>query len=155
MQGRILRDAWQEKIKKKSFTMEAIIIAVIFYSCSGILDAVMDTLKDHFSVSVFSGLNQQYWNPAMSWKNKYVNGDPAQGHVKFDFLGLKLPFPDALSDAWHTAKILREGFNILAILSMFYVSSNFTWVTLGVTFLSLSIFRNVCFNIFYDKILRK
>ena len=135
--------------------MLAIILSVFFYSCSGAMDAIMDTLKDHFSVSVFSKLNQQYWNPAVSWKNKYVNGDPTQGHVTFDFLGIKLPLPDALSDAWHTAKLIREGFNILAILSMFFAYSSFSSEIFWSTFIGLIIFRDSAFVLLYDKILRK
>jgi hypothetical protein len=135
--------------------MLAIILSVFFYSCSGALDAIMDTLKDHFSTSIFSKLNQRYWNPSVSWKNKYVNGDPTQGHVTFNFLGIKLPFPDALSDAWHTAKLLREGFNILAILSMFFVCFTYSWIYITLTFIALIVFRDGLFVLLYDKILRK
>jgi len=135
--------------------MLAIILSIFFYSCSGALDAVMDTLKDHYSISVFSKMDQQFWNPTLSWRNKYINGDPAQGHRTFNLLGINLQLPDALSDAWHIAKILREGFNILAILSMFFVFVSFSWTLFAATLFALILFRDGTFVLLYNKLLRK
>lgn len=43
------------------------------------------------------GLNPEYWNPAESWRNKYVNGDPAQGRKRV--AGVVIPVH--LTDAKH------------------------------------------------------
>ena len=126
--------------------MLPILLAFIFYSCSGIFDAIMDTLKDHFSISIFSELNPQFWNPIYSWKNKYINGNPAEGHKNF---------PDAFSDAWHICKFIREGFNILAILSIFFVTFSFSWPNILAVLLVLSIVRNLAFVFFYNTVLLK
>jgi hypothetical protein len=32
----------------------------------------MDTLKDHFSVSIFQKLNQEFWNPSVSYRKKTI-----------------------------------------------------------------------------------
>jgi hypothetical protein len=130
-----------------------LLIPIVFYSLSGVLDAVMDTLKDHYSISIFTKFNAKFWNPAYSWTNKYINNDKAQGHVKFKLFGISLDYPDALTDAWHIAKVFREFFNILAIISAIYLHSN---VIEAIIFLSiLGIIRNLCFNLFYNIILIK
>jgi len=134
-------------------TLIYLILPIIFYSCSGILDAVMDTLKDHFSISIFSKLNPVFWNPAVSWTNKYIDNDSTKGHKTFNFLGLKINTPDAFSDAWHISKLIREGFNILAILSTLGLPFNLIYI--AILFIALSIFRNLAFDLFYNKILRK
>ena len=75
-----------------------LLIPILFYCLSGVLDAVMDTLKTHYSISIFSKYNPLFWNPDISWKNKYINGDPAQGHRKIKILGLTFDYPDALTE---------------------------------------------------------
>ena len=57
-----------------------IYISIILYCIGGIFDAVMDTLSDHFSISVFKHLNPSYWNKNISWTNKYVEGIPSKGY---------------------------------------------------------------------------
>ena len=134
-------------------TLIYLLLPIIFYSCSGILDAIMDTLKDHFAISIFSKLNPIFWNPAVSWTNKYIDYDSTKGHRTFNFLGIKINTPDAFSDAWHISKFLRQGFNILAILSVMGLSVTLPYI--AILFIALSIFRNLAFDIFYNKILRK
>ena len=135
--------------------MVPILLALFFYSCSGIFDAIMDTLKDHFYISIFSSLNPQFWYPSYSWRNKYIGGDPAKGHKSITVIGIKMNFPDALSDAWHICKVIREGFNILAILSIFFITFSFSWPNVLTMLIALSIFRNLAFNFFYNKVLIK
>lgn len=128
------------------------LLAVLFYSCSGIMDALMDTIKDHFSESIFSKLNQQFWNPSVSWTNKYKNHDHTQGHATFTIFGIRFNTIDAFSDAWHISKVIREGYIVLAILSIFFCSSNCQTIQIIITFISLLIFRNAAFVLFYNRI---
>jgi hypothetical protein len=48
---------------------------------SGLLDGISETLAWHYPrfQQVHPGANPGYWNPYLSWRNKYRNGDPAQG----------------------------------------------------------------------------
>ena len=128
---------------------------ILFYCYSGAMDAVMDTLKDHFSVSIFKNLNPQFWNPSVSWKNKYIDGDPNKGHRKIKVLGITFNYPDALSDAWHICKILREGFNILAVVSALIIP-HITFTILGALsfILVAGILRNWSFNLLYNHLLK-
>jgi len=132
-----------------------LVIPIILYCISGALDAVMDTLKDHFSISVFKNLNPHFWNPAISWKNKYVDGDPAKGHRKITILCLTFDYPDALSDGWHFFKVLREGFNILAIVSALIIPHVDFTIFGSLIFITVAgIFRNWSFNLFYNHLLK-
>ena len=134
-----------------------LILPLVLYCLSGVLDAFMDTIKDHWSTFIFKDkVNAQFWNPAVSWVNKYIDGDIGKGHKTFSVLGFTFNVPDALTDAWHIAKILREGCNILAIV--FALLIPFTYSTLEVFIALIILFgvlRNLCFNLFYNKFLVK
>ncbi len=92
--------------------MELFIIIFIIIMISGFFEGAMDTLQFHFSNSIFSKkTNQIFWNPEISWRNKYLWGDPKMG-PKFIFSTTLLV---SLTDAWHLFKLIR---NILLFLSI-------------------------------------
>lgn len=80
-------------------------------------NAVMDTLQFHFKGSVFDaeGLNEQWWNPALSWSNKWKDGVPEQGE-RFPLSSTALT---GVTDAWHFFKSLTVFFIGLAIVAPF------------------------------------
>ncbi len=53
----------------------------------------------------FPNANPAYWNPAESWRSKYVGGDPEQGRVKIG------PFvkPVQLTDFYHLGNTISIG----------------------------------------------
>ena len=53
---------------------------------------------------VFPKANDQFWNPAISWKNKYQNGDPAQGE-KFPLSKSVLVFT---TDGYHLTRFISN-----------------------------------------------
>lgn len=66
-----------------------IVTISILLLISALAKSVMDKISFHFSTSVFKNVkNPQYWNPAISWKNKYNNLDSTQGFKK---ITLKIP----------------------------------------------------------------
>ncbi len=70
---------------------------------SGSFNGVGDTMQFHYGRSVFRNFeNQQYWNPDLSWRNKYWHGQPENG-AKFPGSTGPLVF---LTDAWHLSKTL-------------------------------------------------
>lgn len=131
------------------------IIPIIIYCLSGICDAIMDTLSHHFSVSIFKDKDQMFWNPIVSWRNKYIGADPKNGLVKWKIFTIFVTKPVQLTDAWHFLKMLREIFNALAITLAGFITFHY-----GILFLLgyvavLGITRNNVFSLFYDKILIK
>jgi hypothetical protein len=58
------------------------IIPLVCTFQAGIYEGFAEGLKFHYeSIDSKLGLNDNYWNPAMSCNNKYKNGDPAQGEA--------------------------------------------------------------------------
>lgn len=134
--------------------MIILILPIILYSLSGIADAVMDTIKDHYSVSIFSRFNEKYWNPSISWKNKYVNGKPENGFIKVNIFGFKINKHVAFTDAWHLFKSIREVLIGLSITSGVYFGTQIGLFYTALFLIVLGCVRNICFSLFYDKILK-
>lgn len=103
-----------------------LIISFLLLFLSGFFEGVMDTLQFHFHISRFSlSPNGYYWNPEISWRNKYLDHDPLLG-PRFPF---STTFLVSLTDGWHTFKLLRNiclfcalptiGFSTQSITSLF------------------------------------
>lgn len=80
-------------------------------------NAVMDTLQFHYKGSVFAsqGFAEQWWNPEVSWQNKWQGGDPDIGE-RFPLSSSVLVF---LTSGWHLFKALAVFFVGLAVLAPF------------------------------------
>jgi hypothetical protein len=82
---------------------EAPTMALLFLS--GAADGFGDVLQFHYGEfkQVFPDADEQWFNPELSWRNKYKNGDPNQG----------AKYPGSISvfvagtDAWHASKLFR------------------------------------------------
>jgi hypothetical protein len=122
-------------------------ILLIFLSLVGFFEAVMDKLQFNYNKSIFINFkNQQFWNPKISWKNKWENGDKDNGE-RFLFSSTLFVFT---TDAWHLAKFFR---NICIAISMFI----FLYFSLSIeTFFYLVLGRilwGVVFEISFSKLL--
>ena len=115
-------------------------ISIIFIFLEGFFNSVMDTLDHHFSTSIFKNWNPYFWNPSLSWKQKY-----------------ELPdwIPDAFTDAWHISKFLQIVSFLIAIVFYAPITKFFDISLLNTTvdFLILGVLRNAVFIIFYTYIL--
>lgn len=92
-------------------------MALLFFFLAGAFMGTMDTLSFHYSISIFSTFSerwQKFWNPDLSWKNKYKEGDPEQG-PKFKWSTTALV---GLTDGWHLMQTLMLTSFFLA--AMFY-----------------------------------
>jgi hypothetical protein len=104
----------------------------------------MDTLQFHFDSSKFSKFKpQNFWNPQISWKNKWKNGDPNYGE-RFRFSST---FLVGFTDAWHLFKSIRNlGIFIFLPLGTFQFH-NFHMIPLFI--LVSRIIYGVGFNLAY------
>jgi hypothetical protein len=120
------------------------VYSIIFIVLAAICNAVMDKITHHWDRSIFKQLkNSVWWNPSISWKNKYVNRD-YKNPIKKIIFGL---FDKPFTDAWHTFKSLMIVFLCLAICTYkFY--SYFDFIILGTIW-------NLTFNLLYNKVLKK
>ena len=81
-----------------------IYIGFLLFILSGMFEAVLDKLQFHYDQSIFKNFkNQLFWNPDVSWKNKYEDGDPMKGERFFLSKSLFVGF----TDAWHLFKLFR------------------------------------------------
>lgn len=90
-----------------------VILAVYFHLAAWVFDAGMDKLLFHYDRSVFSTLkNQQFWNPKLSYKNKWKHrpdGSPVLDERRQRverFWGSSRWFV-ALTDGWHLLQLCQ------------------------------------------------
>jgi len=94
------------------------ITAIIAYTIAGAFNGAMDTLQFHYGKSIFPP-DSLFWSPKQSWRNKYKNGDPAQGAK---FLGSTTIFV-GLTDGWH---LMQMGYLAFQRLSIVLAAAAFT-----------------------------
>ena len=76
--------------------MEWAIVAILIWAAA-FSKASQDIIAHKFNWSVYRNLDEDWWNPTWSWRNKYKYNNPSLGE-KFLFSTTILVF---LTDAWH------------------------------------------------------
>ena len=106
---------------------------------SGGFEGVMDHLQFHYDG------NNQFWQPDISWKNKYKNGDPSQGKT---FRGKYLVFT---TDGWH---LMKFGRNLSLFTGFAIYSGTFQkgkkWYWYAIEGLSYWAINRLGFNVTYN-----
>lgn len=126
-----------------------IIISAFFLALAAFASAVMDKLQHHYSTSIFSKFeNQQFWNPVVSWRNKYKNFDPEQG-PKF---WLSTTLFVAFTDGWHLAKFVMSNSYVLAFTISTWALFGAVWFMFPVIFVSAKLIQIIVFHFSYHKI---
>lgn len=121
-------------------------IILILLLIGGISNAIMDALQFRYSTSIFRNFkNQQWWNPSISWKNKWKNGDNTQGER---FWGSSRWFV-RFTDAWHFFQGLMFTCFIFSIV--LYTPFINWWVD----FIGFYLLFTSTFVLFYNKIFIK
>ena len=111
--------------------VKAAVLSFLFFACAVVSNAVMDTLSFRYDKSVFSGFkhSQRWLDPRISWKNKWKNGDPAQGEA----FALSSTAWVATTDAWHFFKSVTIVCVLLAVIVPFTQIFTLHWAAwLGV-----------------------
>ena len=131
-------------------------ISILCWILAAICNSVMDTLSHHYNTSIFSDYaNFRYWNTAISWKNKYKNGNKAEGPAFFLSTGILVAF----TDGWHFFKS-----SMIVLLAISVVAFPFTyqvclfdnvWLTIISWIIIYGTAWNVPFSIMYKRILLK
>lgn len=132
-------------------------IQIYLFCISGVCKAIMDTLQFHFDESIFRDLNSKFWNPEISWKNKYYpieSVEQANNSLKLKYIRKKwfnlIPIPVFLTDAWHLFQsIFLNSISISISLSINITDNVF------IDFIIIRGIIGLSFWLFYDKILIK
>ena len=91
---------------------------IVHYSAAftaGSLDGSIEALSHHYEAfeRTFHIKNDQFWNSAVSWKNKYQEGNPLKGEK---FLGSTGIFV-AATDGYHLLRCLHKATSLSMILT--------------------------------------
>ena len=121
-----------------------IIISVILVIVAGIAKAFMDTLQFHYYEMRWK-LNPQYWNPEISWQNKYTW---SKGKGKFFEWLLCGPLV-FITDGWHLMQFIFLN-SIMIVPAIVQ-----PWWNPIIVFFVIRIIFGVLFSLFYNLILIK
>lgn len=136
------------------------LISVIAWMLASICNALMDTLQFHwYKFRWKDSVNAQFWNPQISWKQKYIDGDPKKGRKQWCFGKLCIDKPVVFTDAWHFIKMLMIVFITIStatfpLLAKGRIFENVFWNTLS-SIVLFGLIWNLIFSIFYDKVFVK
>lgn len=123
---------------------------------SGMLDGTIESISYHYDNGFkkrFHNINNQFWDPSVSWQNKYKNGNSLMGPK---FAGSTNMFV-CTTDGYHMLRAAKRAVDGLTLA--YYVnkectnmrkSNNKKWKNIITDFLVLSAIRSVGFNLTYN-----
>lgn len=136
---------------------------------SGMIDGTIESINYHYEDGFKKrcpNVNDQFWNPAISWKNKYKNGNSSEGPK---FKGSTNIFV-CTTDAYHMLRGSKRAIDVLAL--SYYFNKNYIkvteknyeydlkdlrkfnkrkkWKNIATDFIVLSAIRCVGFNVTYS-----
>jgi len=125
-----------------------ILISFILVILASISNAIMDTLVHHHDTSIFKNHKTGFWSDALtvSWKNKYINGEPIKGRTKLFWI---INIPSTFTDGWH---LMKSSMIVFLIASIVLYKSLFG---IFIDFVLIGFVWNLVFNFFYNVILIK
>lgn len=122
--------------------MKALFYPLILISFAGMANSAMDTLQFHYPKSVFRKLgHESFWNPNISWKNKWRDGIPLRGEK---FLGSSTVFV-GFTDGWHLCKKLMLLSVVATVVT--YRPSRREWIFRVVDFVLLYLAFTIAFEL--------
>lgn len=133
--------------RKNTLTPLKYFLTALFLGLAAMSNASMDTLVHHYSYSFAAEykLDRQFWDPAISWKNKYVNNNPDKGRIKIDLLLFEIDKPVILTDGWHLLKGIMLAFIFFS--SVVWIQVN--WWKKLLFFIGFTILWSLVFGIVY------
>jgi len=129
-------------------------LSLVLLLCASASNAVMDTLSYRFNESVFTSLPpkaQQWWNPQISYKNKWKDGQRSHGEAYFLSSTALVP----LTDAWHFFKWITVSCLLAAIMAPFTQIFRLRWPVWIAIFVVCDILRGTVFEFLFAGILLK
>jgi hypothetical protein len=130
--------------------MVLVILVFVCWILAAICNAVMDILAFKYKYSIFSSWNPNYWNPSISWRNKYKNRKVSNGPAFFG----STTFLVFTTDAWHLFQFFSNSFIVVSIILTVHVYCTPTWWQNIVLFIVFKIAWGAPFELFYSKIFR-
>jgi len=121
------------------------VLLITLLIIAAISNAIMDVLSYRYQTSIFVNFSKNWWNPSVSWKNKWKNGNPEQGER---FWGSSRWFV-RFTDAWHFFQGLMFTCFMVCIVIYKPVFSGL------IDFALMYLIFTTTFQLFYSKIFMK
>lgn len=131
--------------------MITLIIVAVLWMGAAICNGVMDVLAFKFKTSIFRKLNEDFWNPSKSWRNKYKNKNVNEGPA---FLGSTTVF-SFVTDAWHLFQFLTKTCIETSLTLLFSHIYCLNWWQGILLFFGFKIVWGILFELFFSKFFRK
>lgn len=122
---------------------------------AGFLDGTDQALIYHYDgfKKAFPNASDKFWNPAISYKNKFKNFDEAQGEAFFGSTSIFVEF----TDGHHLLRLTRVALDLTSVtycMSKQHVKQNkvafLNWKTVLQDFVVLSAIRTIGFQVAYN-----
>lgn len=135
-----------------------LLIAIIALSIlAGLADGTRDVLSFRYDRSIFPqgpgeqilGGGEMFWNPDISWRNKWKNGDPSQGE-RFPGSSTALVF---LTDGWHLLQFLMLTFFQVAIAMPVVMLLRLRWWWVLIAIIPLKFAFSAGFALMFGRLL--
>lgn len=146
-----LQPICNETEKQYGYTLERALLKGTGIFLSGALDGVSETLVWHYPQfeATHPGANPAYWNPYQSWRNKYRNGDPAQGRA---YIG-STTWLAWTTDGYHLTRTGSRAF-LFGSITISVFEKRRKWWTYPVEFVAGGIVRSAGFHTTYSILYR-
>lgn len=117
-----------------------IILSILIAIIAGVAKAVKDKINFHYKDSIFSNYNPKYWDPLISWQNKWNYGYL----VRTVFVWV--------TDAWH----LFDTIHTIGLIGMVAIPCIIlVWWKALIAIGLLWIIKGVIFELCFSKIFKK
>ena len=128
-----------------------ILIAIALIIAMACRTLVHNLLHHYYDTDKKFNLDDQWWNPLISWMNKKT--------IKWtidilDWRVVKFPIPVQFSDAFHLFNTVELGAYTFAITIPLYLYLGYDWWSFLIIFGVIGLIIILTFNLFYDKIWR-
>ena len=129
-------------------TLSAVVCLIIL---AAFFNSLMDVLQFRYSRSVFpqEGVQQEFFDPDLSWRNKWKNGNPEEGEA---YPGSSTVFV-LFTDAWHLFQFLMFSCFNLIILVLAHRIWKLKWYLYILLFVSINFLFGLTFELFFARIL--
>lgn len=126
---------------------EALPVLTMFLA--GAVNGVNQDLLFHYHEfeNTFPNANREFWDPSISWRNKYLNGDPSQGAA---FPG-STTFLSGFTDGYHATVGAR---NVLITTSICLSPRTKGWKPFLTKTLMYSVSYGLGFELVYGKLIK-
>lgn len=120
------------------------LLCLLLFVGAAASNAVMDVLSFRYERSIL-GRHESlrgWWDPSLSWKNKWADGDPKNGEA-FPLSSTTLV---AATDAWHFFKAIMISCMTVAIILPFtrvFSASKLAWIGI---FVGMNVLRGIVFE---------